>query len=96
MVLYWERCRAQEEEKEEMGLLECLMQWKEVFKEGEKPWEKPSSVHIVVDLLEVSFKNHKEIMKIYLVNCVKPFQCLNIICRVLKRDERVHKEMRLG
>lgn len=60
-----------------------------VFKEGEKPWEHPSSVHIMVDLLEVSFKKHKEIMKIYLVICVKPFCNIIMICRVLKREERV-------
>lgn len=44
----------------------------------------------MVDLLEVLLKTHEEIMKIHLVICVKPFQYLNIICRVLKREERVH------
>lgn len=61
-----------------------------VFKEGEKPWENPSSVHITVDLLRVSFKKHKEMMKISLVICVNLFQYLDIISRALIREERVH------
>lgn len=52
IMLYWKRCRAQEEEEEEMSPDECLVQWKKICKEGEKPWEEPSSVHITVDLLE--------------------------------------------
>jgi len=59
--------------EEDRGPLECWMQWKKLFKEGEKSCEKLSSVHIVVDLLEVSFEKHKEIMKVYLVICVNPF-----------------------
>lgn len=45
-----------------------------------------------LDLLEVSFKKHKEIIKIYLVICVKLFKYLNIICKVPERVERVHEE----
>lgn len=33
-----------------------------------------------IDLLEVLFKKHKEIIKIYLVICVKLFKYLNIVC----------------
>lgn len=33
-----------------------------------------------IDLLEALFKKHKEIIKIYLVICVKLFKYLNIVC----------------
>lgn len=44
----------------------------------------------MVDLLEILFKKHKGIVKIYLVTYVKLFKYLNIICKVAERVRRVH------
>lgn len=90
-VLYRDRCRAQEEEDKEMGPIECTCSGKSVQGRSKTMGEKLfRSQHL--DLLEVSFKKHKEIIKIYLVICVKLFKYLDIICKVPERVERVHEE----